>query len=353
MRRRSYQRALAVSAAAVIAGLGPTSIAVAAPGHGQGQGQDHSQVQGHGTAASHGHHGTGNSGANGHHGAGNSGANGHHGAGNSGSNGHHGNSGSGNGNGNGTTPADPGNGNGGQGPGTGGGPGSDGSPPGNNGNVKIAGLGNLDGIPNNKPHPGCTFQVEWYGFDEGADVISTVTFESQAPTKDVTVAVDGPTSVFVGKDPARGGQDLDGVQTYTLSFTGDPHPKQGFHVRLTVHTPHSHGNDSKTKVFWVEPCTATSTPAPPTVNNAPPVAADTDHGVEAQSKPPLSVAKPPAATSAAPGVPTAVDAGEDGGLSAALDVVGSPVPLALIGGGALLLLGALVARRRHGASPVA
>ena len=36
-------------------------------------------------------------------------------------------------------------------------------PAGNNGTVKIAPLGELDRIPNNTPHPGCTFQVEWCG----------------------------------------------------------------------------------------------------------------------------------------------------------------------------------------------
>ncbi|HEY1117463.1 MAG TPA: hypothetical protein VGE43_07140, partial [Acidimicrobiales bacterium] len=44
-----------------------------------------------------------------------------------------------------------------------------GNPPGNNGTVKIAGPGDEVGHPSNNPHPGCTFYVEWFGFDEGAD----------------------------------------------------------------------------------------------------------------------------------------------------------------------------------------
>ena len=118
----------------------------------------------------------------------------------------------------------------------------------------------MDGIPNNSPHPGCTFQVEWYGFDEGDDIVSTVGFAMHSPTKDVGLSVAGDTSVFVGGDPASGaGTDtgLDGTEVYTLSFDGEPHPKQGYHVKLTVHTPRSNGNDSKTKVFWVEPCQPT------------------------------------------------------------------------------------------------
>ena len=78
-----------------------------------------------------------------------------------------------------------------------------------------------------------------------------------APTGDVGLTVDGDPTVFVGGDPASGaGTDtgLDGRETYTLSFDGAPHPKQGYHVKLTVATPRSNGNDTKTKVFWVEPC---------------------------------------------------------------------------------------------------
>jgi len=132
-----------------------------------------------------------------------------------------------------------------------------GNPPGNNGTVKIAPHGEMDGIPQNTPHVGCEFQVEWYGYDEGDDIISNVAFAMHAPTKDVGLGVEGPEEVFVGGDPATGagtetGQD--GVEVYTLSFEGEPHPQQGYHVKLTVTTPYSHGNDTKTKVFWVEGC---------------------------------------------------------------------------------------------------
>lgn len=130
-------------------------------------------------------------------------------------------------------------------------------PAGNNGTVKIAPYGEIDSIPNNTPHPGCTFQVEWYGFDEGDDVVSKVSFAMQAPTSDVALSIDGPAEVFVGGDSATGAgteTGLDGRETYTLSFDGEPHPKQGYHVKLTVATPRSQGNDTKTKVFWVEEC---------------------------------------------------------------------------------------------------
>lgn len=134
-----------------------------------------------------------------------------------------------------------------------------GDPPGNNGTVKIAELGDMDAPPDNDPHVGCTFTVEWYGFDQGPDIISDVTFEMQAPTSDVVLDVDGPAQVFVGGDPASGAgtpTGLDGREVYTLMFHGDPHPVQGYHVKLTVHTPGSQGSDKKSKVFWVQGCQA-------------------------------------------------------------------------------------------------
>ncbi|HSV37585.1 MAG TPA: hypothetical protein VLI04_02395 [Nocardioidaceae bacterium] len=136
-------------------------------------------------------------------------------------------------------------------------------PPGNNGTVKIASEGDIDEIPDNEPHQGCSFTVQWYNFDEGADVISTVGFSLQAPTKgpDFTMEVDGLSSVFVGADGASGaGNDPDGEEIYVLTFTGDPHPQQGYHVKLVVHTPHSKGADRKSKVFWVEGCAPPPTP---------------------------------------------------------------------------------------------
>ena len=78
-----------------------------------------------------------------------------------------------------------------------------------------------------------------------------------APTGNVGLSVSGPSSVFVGGDAASGAgtaTGLDGREIYTLSFDGAGHPKQGYHVKVTVTTPYSQGNDTKTKVFWVQGC---------------------------------------------------------------------------------------------------
>jgi hypothetical protein len=129
-----------------------------------------------------------------------------------------------------------------------------GDPAGNNGTVKITAHAEDDGVPQNTPHVSCVFDIEWYGLDEGDDIVSTVEFTMKAPTRDVGLSGTEPSRVFVGGDPAGGGKDFDGEATYTLAFAGAPDTEQGYHVKVTVHTPGSKGADTKHKVFWVSPC---------------------------------------------------------------------------------------------------
>jgi hypothetical protein len=145
------------------------------------------------------------------------------------------------------------------------------NPPGNNGTVKIDDTP-FDDHPNNEPHVGCTFQVDFYGYDEGA-LFADVTFESHPPTGPVrTLLTD---RVFIGEDDNSGGGSeagLDASVTYTLDFTGiEPHPNQGFHVKLTVHAEGSKGADVKHKVFWVTGCAhgpSTTTTTKPTTSTS-------------------------------------------------------------------------------------
>jgi hypothetical protein len=136
------------------------------------------------------------------------------------------------------------------------------NPPGNNGTVKIDAVA-FDDHPNNEPHVGCTFQVDFYGYDEG-DLEALVTFEAHPPTGPVqTLLTD---TVFIGEDDNSGGGSeagLDASATYTLDFTGiTPHPQQGFHVKLTVNAEGSQGADVKHKVFWVTGCEPPPPPPP-------------------------------------------------------------------------------------------
>ena len=139
-------------------------------------------------------------------------------------------------------------------------------PPENNGTVKIDDVP-FDDLPNNEPHVGCTFQVDFYGYDEG-DLDATVTFEAHPPTGERQLLLTD--TVVIGEDDNSGGGSeagLDASETYTLDFTGiTPHPVQGFHVKLTINAEGSQGADVKHKVFWVTGC---ETPGPTTTTTAP------------------------------------------------------------------------------------
>jgi hypothetical protein len=131
------------------------------------------------------------------------------------------------------------------------------NPPGNNGTIKVD-REPFDTAPDNEPHVGCTFQVDFYGYDEG-DLNADVIFEAWAPTQresDSQVLLTD--TVFIGEDSNAGGGSeagLDAEKTYTLDLTGiTPHPQQGVHVKLTIHADGSQGADVKHKVFWVTGC---------------------------------------------------------------------------------------------------
>ena len=149
------------------------------------------------------------------------------------------------------------------------------NPPGNNGTIKIDGV-EWDQHPNNEPHPGCIFQVDFYGFDEG-DLWADVVFEAQAPTGSGVLLED---RVFIGEDDNSGGgstrgldaeagnqTDADGAAYYDLSAalaSYEAHPQQGYHVKLTIHADGSQGADVKHKVFWVQACETPEEVTPPT-----------------------------------------------------------------------------------------
>lgn len=124
-------------------------------------------------------------------------------------------------------------------------------PPGNNGTVKVDGI-EFDTHPDNEPHVGCVFQIDFYGYDEG-DLNATATFTLHPPTGSTELLT---RNAFIGEDPAGGGTDLDAEITVDLEQSLidsgiDPHRIQGFHVKLTVHAEGSIGADTKYKVFWV------------------------------------------------------------------------------------------------------
>jgi hypothetical protein len=130
------------------------------------------------------------------------------------------------------------------------------------------------------------FQIDWYGFDEGEDLFSHVTFEVHPPTGKPAILLED--DVFIGEDDNSGGGSeagLDASETYDLTTVlqgFEPHPQQGWHVKLTVNNDGSQGADVKHKVFWVSGCevpppttttststtSTTSTTEPPTTSTS-------------------------------------------------------------------------------------
>lgn len=131
-------------------------------------------------------------------------------------------------------------------------------PAGNNGTVKIDGV-EFDQTPDNQPHVGCVFEVDFYGYDEG-DLYARVTFFAIPPTTDGGAKVKLVSKrVFIGEDSNDGGGSIDGLDqetefdlsSYLQSFMAD---NQGYHIKLLVNADGSQGADKKHKVFFVEEC---------------------------------------------------------------------------------------------------
>lgn len=131
--------------------------------------------------------------------------------------------------------------------------------PGNNGTVKVDGTP-FDDLPNNEPHVGCIFQIDFYGYDAG-QLFASASFELDPPTG-AMIPLLSRSGIFIGEDSAAGGGStagLDASETFDLSAaiasTGEPpHPQQGWHIGLTVNADGSIGADVKHKEFWVTGC---------------------------------------------------------------------------------------------------
>ena len=132
-------------------------------------------------------------------------------------------------------------------------------PQGNNGTVFIHAVAG-DNRPHNVPHVGCTFYVDFFGFD--SDQVLSTSFVGQAPTGAGTPL---PSGDWTGTMPANGasgaGRDFDAEQAFTLDLAalGAPQAQQGYHVKLTVATGEPGG--VKHKVFWISGCEQPAAPA--------------------------------------------------------------------------------------------
>lgn len=115
----------------------------------------------------------------------------------------------------------------------------------NSGTIKVAQVGSGT-EPNNEPHPGCTFRVDFYGFRAGT---LALTISAISPTGDGTLATD---SVTISRD-ARGSR-YQTSRTYDVSsaLAGYTAAQQGYHLRVDAKRTDSNGQGSKTKVFWLD-----------------------------------------------------------------------------------------------------
>ena len=232
-------------------------------------------------------------------------------------------------------------------------------PPGNNGTVKVDGI-DFDDHPDNEPHVGCVFQVDWYGFDEGEDLFSDVTFEVHPPTGSPEVILTD--EVFIGEDDNSGGGSeagLDASATYdlTTALEGfEPHPQQGWHVKLTVNNDGSQGADVKHKVFWVSGCETPPTTSTSTSTTEAPTTSTTEEATTSTTEEATTSTTEEATTSSTEATSTTTVAPSSTTTSMAVSPVGqlpktgsSSQTLLLVAGATLLLGGgALLASAKLG-----
>jgi LPXTG-motif cell wall-anchored protein len=140
-------------------------------------------------------------------------------------------------------------------------------PPGANGTVKIDGAPYAD-ANNNEPHVTCEFRVEFFNFDKGerADIILAAQppsgkFFEVARLDNRLVSDDGATGGSVRRDPDEyfqfSADDLDLADAVL-------HPRQGYHIKLTVDRKNHPEWTEKHKVFWLAPCPDQPSPPPST-----------------------------------------------------------------------------------------
>jgi LPXTG-motif cell wall-anchored protein len=149
-----------------------------------------------------------------------------------------------------------------------------GDPGGNNGTVKIDGVlvdSENDNDVDNEPHVPCTFEVEFFGFDlnQKADIkLYGHPPSSEQPRFDLLIDLQDQ----VVSDDSAAGADQDADRVFPFSVADleeaglEPHPNQGFHLRLDVFSPGLPGGQ-KHKTFWVEPCPPSPSGSSPSNGN--------------------------------------------------------------------------------------
>jgi hypothetical protein len=81
----------------------------------------------------------------------------------------------------------------------------------NNGTVKVDGTP-FDDLPNNEPHVGCVFQIDFYGYDAG-QLFASASFELDPPTGSM-IPLLSKSGIFIGEDSVGPGGPAAFVITY-------------------------------------------------------------------------------------------------------------------------------------------
>jgi hypothetical protein len=147
------------------------------------------------------------------------------------------------------------------------------TPGGDNGTVKVDGV-ELDNAPDQEPHPGCSLDVDFYGFDV-QQTSGFVTITLKVPGEADVVVVDNDEVTLDGDDRTGGATEegFDGSATYDLNeeLSAFEPQAQGWHLRIDVTVPFP-GNEEaafdKFKVIWAEGCEAPPPPPAPAVPSA-------------------------------------------------------------------------------------
>jgi hypothetical protein len=131
---------------------------------------------------------------------------------------------------------------------------------GKNGVLKIQDLvGNKEPQPDNDPHVGCRFRIEFRGFDKADELVAAWQLLGHPPSvkggKEDVIVTSG--EQFVGQDDAsQGANDIDAfvdinLSQFDLDALGFEENKKGeVHLRVEADLPGFKGNGLKTKTFW-------------------------------------------------------------------------------------------------------
>lgn len=152
-------------------------------------------------------------------------------------------------------------------------------PPGNNGHIQLCETGTdfkdcSDALPQNDPFLGCSFDLQFFNYDEG-DLSASYTVTSWAPTGNNSDVVASADDIAIGGSPADG--SLDAQVVVSPDFTNADVTPQHFpagpgrpegdyaHVKVDIHADGSQGADVKHHTVWVR-TDCGETPPPPVSN---------------------------------------------------------------------------------------